>query len=264
MEMKSVYAIVRTGWLSGAALLALSGAATAADMSGSSKDGPVEEAPPPTHTITVNGGLTTDYVFRGISQSDEGPAAFVGADLAYRWFYAGVWASSVDDVTSDGGVEIDVYAGIKKSWNGVDLDVGVLYYAYPNNDADVTLDYVEIKGALSGKIWRDITLTGTVFYSPDYYAETGETWTLEGKAVAPLPVGGLTLSGVLGTVIGNDDEFEDFNGFDQYTYWNVGLSKTFREHFTVDVRYWGTDIDTGFTTDDLADDRIVGTISFNY
>lgn len=257
MEMKSVYGIVRTGLLSGAALLALSGAAMAADLGGSSKDGPVEDTAP-SHTITVNGGLTTDYVFRGVSQSDEGPAAFVGADLAYKWFYAGVWASSVDDFTSDGGVEIDVYAGIKKSWNGVDLDIGILYYGYPNNDADVTLDYMEIKGAVSGKVWRDITLTGAVFYSPDYYAETGETWTFEGKAAVPLPFYGLTASGALGYIEGEEDAFVD------YTYWNVGLSKTFREHFTVDVRYWGTDIDTGAPTDDLADDRIVGTISFTY
>ena len=41
---------------------------------------------------------------------------------------------------------------------------------------------------------------------------------------------------------------------------NVGLSKVFKQHFTVDVRYWDTDVDG----DPLADERIVGTISFSY
>ena len=260
MEMKkSTFGVIRTGLLSGAALVALSSAAYAADLGGSYKDTPIAE-PVSEHSISVNGGLTTDYVFRGFSQSDEGPAAFVGADFSYRWFYAGIWASSVDELTSDGNVEIDYYAGIKKSWNGVDLDLGVLYYSYPNNDVDVTLDYLELKASASAKVWRELSLTGTVYYSPDFYAETGEVWTLEGKAAVPLPVWDLALSGTLGTVIGDDDEFAAAFGDDQYTYWNVGLSKTFRDHFTVDVRYWDTDVDDN----DLADERVVGTISFSY
>lgn len=261
MTMKrSVYGTVRAGLLGGAALVALSSASLAADLGGSYKDGPVDDVVvAPAYTISVNGGLTTDYVFRGFSQSDESFAVFAGGDFAYKWFYAGIWASSVDEFASDGDIEIDFYAGIKKSWNGIDLDVGVLYYAYPNNTADVELDYIEIKAAAGAKIWRDIAITGLVYYSPDYYAETGETWTFEGQAAVPLPFFGLTLSGTLGTVIGNDDEFEDVNGFDQYVYWNVGLAKTFREHFTIDVRYWDTDVDT-----DLSDERIVGTIKFTY
>jgi Bacterial protein of unknown function (Gcw_chp) len=55
-------------------------------------------------------------------------------------------------------------------------------------------------------------------------------------------------------VAGEADDFLD------YTYWNVGLSKVFKQHFTVDVRYWDTDVDG----DPLADERIVGTISFSY
>lgn len=247
--------------MAGAAFVAVGAPAMAADI-GSYKDEPVEETR--SHSITVNGGLTTDYVFRGISQSDEGPAVFAGADIAYGMFYAGFWASSVDTATSDGEIEVDVYAGIKKSFNSVDLDLGVLYYSYPNNDFPVEINYLELKAAASKKIWRDITVTGTVYYSPDYYNEAGATWTFEGKAAAPLPWWGLTLSGTYGHVTSEDDDggFSAFYEDDNYNYWNVGLSKTFREHYTIDVRYHGTDVDEAFNY--LADDRVVATFTFNY
>lgn len=264
MKSRSVLRGLTSALLGGAAFAVVSTSAMAADL-GSYKDGPMEAAPAG-HTITVNGGVTTDYVFRGISQSDEGPAVFAGVDIAYGMFYAGVWASSVDDFTSDGNIEIDYYGGIKKSYNGVDFDLGVLYYSYPSNDAVVDLNYLEFKAAASAKVWRELTLTGTVFYSPEYYGETGDVWTFEGKAAVPLPIWGISLSGTLGTVVG-DDEFEAANGFDQYTYWNVGLSKTFRDHFTVDVHYWDTDVDAGEAIaplGDLADERIVATFTFNY
>jgi uncharacterized protein (TIGR02001 family) len=249
----------------GAAFVAAGGVANAADL-GSYKDASIEE-PARAHSVTVNGGITSDYVFRGISQSDEGPAVFAGAEIAYGLFYAGFWGSSVDETVSDGNVEVDVYGGIKKTFNGVDFDLGVIYYTYPNNDFAVELNYVELKAAASSKIWRDITVTGTVFYSPDYYFEAGATWTFEGKASMPLHVWGLTASGALGHVTSDDDggAFSGSYGDDNYTYWNIGLSKTFREHFTIDVRYWGTDVDVDAEpAQSFADDRVVATFTFNY
>lgn len=252
--------------LSGAACVMVSGAAHAADLDGSTKDMPVV-AEARTHSITVNGGITTDYVSRGQSQSDGGPAVFAGVDLAYGIFYTGFWASSVDDFVSEGDIEIDVYAGIKRSYNGVDFDLGVLYYAYPDDGYPVQISYYELKAAASTKIWRDITVTGTVLYSPDYSGEVGPTWTFEGKASAPLPMWDLTLSGAVGQVTSDDDAgaFSASFGRDNYTFWNIGLSRTFREHYTVDVRYWGSDADpaTDLARDNVGD-RVVATFKFEY
>src|SRR6185437_12234796 len=47
-------------------------------------------------TTSANVGLTTDYVFRGISQSGEEPAIQGGVDFTCGRFYAGVWGSSID------------------------------------------------------------------------------------------------------------------------------------------------------------------------
>ncbi|NJM34838.1 MAG: hypothetical protein HC850_09145 [Rhodomicrobium sp.] len=245
---RSVFKTVRASLLSGAAFVALSGAAYAADLGGSYKDGPAAE-PAKDYSITVNGGLWTDYVFRGVSQTDNDPGVFAGADLTYKFFYIGVWAASVDEATSDGELEIDIYGGVRKSYNGVDFDFGALYYAYPNGDdtlgAGIDIDYFELKASVGTKIFNDLALTGTVFWSPDYYGEVGSTWTFEGKVAKPLPFLDLTLSGTLGHVTSDDEDFgfSGFYGDDNYTYWNVGLAKTFKEHFTVDVRYWGTDVD---------------------
>ncbi len=43
-----------------------------------------------------NIGGTTDYIFRGFSQSARKPAFQAGADLTYGLFYAGFWGSSID------------------------------------------------------------------------------------------------------------------------------------------------------------------------
>ena len=84
--------------------------------------------------------LTTDYIFRGISQTDEGPAIQGGFELAYNILYLGVWGSNVDFGTSStsfgnsrnlANIEIDWYGGIKPVLKGVSFDIGVYYYTYP-------------------------------------------------------------------------------------------------------------------------------------
>ena len=256
--------------LGGAATALMSTSAMAADL-GSMKDMPIEPPPPPEWTINVLGGLTTDYVFRGVSQSDNDPAVFSGLELGYRSFYVGLWGSSVADYENTSGAEVDVYGGFRRSWNGVEFDIGGIWYTYPGNFVHGS-DYVEVKGSASIKTWRDITVTGTVYWSPDYY-DSDSTFTFEGKASVPLNWWGLTLSGGGGYVTSDDDDdsaFVAFFGDDNYFYWNVGLSKTFRDHYTLDVRYWGTSLDNntvpgGFThIDSISDDRVVGTITFNY
>ena len=83
---------------------------------GSIKD-PVAPPAPRACALSANVALATEYVFRGISQTDEGPAIQGGFDATCGMFYAGVWASNLDwggngseDVAN---MEMDLYAGIK-------------------------------------------------------------------------------------------------------------------------------------------------------
>jgi uncharacterized protein (TIGR02001 family) len=85
-------------------------------------------------TITGNVSVTSDYRFRGISQSQGATAIQGGIDYTHSsGFYAGNWNSSVSsDVYLRGsGVENDLYAGIKKTLGPVSLDFGTISYFYP-------------------------------------------------------------------------------------------------------------------------------------
>ena len=53
-------------------------------------------APEPDFTFTSNVGLFSQYVFRGISQTNEKPAIQGGFDLGHKsGLYVGTWASNI-------------------------------------------------------------------------------------------------------------------------------------------------------------------------
>ena len=73
---------------------------------GSIKD-PVEAPAPRACALSANVALATEYVFRGISQTAEGPSIQGGFDATCGMFYAGVWASNLDWGVSGTDIEID-------------------------------------------------------------------------------------------------------------------------------------------------------------
>jgi uncharacterized protein (TIGR02001 family) len=99
---------------------------------------PAAAAPASPHTFSFNVGATTDYRYRGISQSGLKPAASAGADYSHSsGLYLGVWASTIKWIKDAGGganAEIDLYGGYKFNISkDVGLDVGLLTYQYPSN-----------------------------------------------------------------------------------------------------------------------------------
>jgi len=107
-------------------------------------------------SLSFNASLTTDYRYRGISQSRVKPALQGGADYAAaNGFYIGTWASTIKwikDAPYNGGasLELDVYAGYKTEVApGLTLDVGALAYIYPSNDLNPSANTTEVYGALS-------------------------------------------------------------------------------------------------------------------
>lgn len=266
---------LRTLAFAGAVGLFAGGQATAAGMI---SDAPPPMAPAPAWQLdlSANVALTTDYVFRGISQTDEGPAIQGGFDASYGLFYAGVWASNLDfggaDTNGDGfadsdvaNIEIDVYGGIKKEFLGAEWDFGILYYAYPQAyDPGAELDYWELKGAVSTTLWHDISASFTTYYAWEYTGEIGRNWVFEGGLEVPLPeVLGLSPS-LSGTLAYNDGDVDA--GGVNYWYWNAGLGFGFYERFNLDLRYWDTDGISGCSTATLfqCDDRYVATVSASF
>ncbi len=112
-----------------------------------------EAAPAPDHVVAYNVGATTDYRFRGLSQSRYMPAVFGGVDYTNNptGLYAGAWASTIKWITDAGGdanVETDFYAGKRGEVGGISYDVGAIRYFYASNklvpSANTTEAYAQL------------------------------------------------------------------------------------------------------------------------
>lgn len=199
--------------IAGVASLGLSSAALA-------EDGP---------TISFNLGAASDYVFRGVSQTDGAGQVFGGADVAMGSFYTGAWLSNVD-FNNGTNMEYDLYAGFKPQAGPVALDLGLVYYGYTNKPAGGDEAFFEAKVAGSVPVGKG-TVGAAVFYSPEFFGETGEATYYEMNASAPLTEK-VSVSGAIGhqSVVGPAD----------YTTWNLGVGYALTSKFGVDLRYWDT------------------------
>ncbi len=212
--------------------------------------------------ISANVALTSDYRFRGISQSNEDIAIQGGFDYAWdNGIYVGTWGSTVDfDSDSDGGfngsLELDYYVG----WSGdvgenSSIDVGYLYYDYPGDSSAGEGDYQEIYGSFS---WHDLTVG--INYSDDYYGETdtffyyyaGYSWGFADNWSLDLHIGYNDLEKNGGFLATDEESYIDYS---------VGVTTSF---LAVDwtLAYVGTDLDEEDVFDtDWAEDTVVFTVS---
>ena len=143
--------------------------------------------------VSFNVGVASDYVFRGISQTNEDPQIFGGVDMVADIFYAGAWASNVD-FGDDTDAEYDLYAGVTPTLGPLSTNLGVIYYGYVNAPEDAAdYDYIEVKAAASIPLGA-ATLGAATYYSPEFFGETGEAWYTEVNA-AVSPMEGFTYSG---------------------------------------------------------------------
>jgi uncharacterized protein (TIGR02001 family) len=204
-----------------------------------------DDAPSPTLTFNVAG--TTDYEFRGVSQTDNKAALQGGADAGYGIFYAGVWASNVSFAGDKADTEIDAYVGVKSVLGGVSLDFAALRYGYLGEARGVQDDYWELKAAASRGFDR-LTVGAAVFYSPDYFARTGDAVYYEANlAYAQTPK--FAVSGALGR--------QDVSYAGDYTTWNFGAAYAITDHASIDLRYWDTD---AHSLGDIYGSRLVATL----
>jgi len=81
--------------------------------------------------ISANMALTSNYVWRGMTQTNDAPAVQAGIDLDYKGIYLGTWASNVNFGDAKTSMEADVYAGYANDIAGFSYDLGLIYYMYP-------------------------------------------------------------------------------------------------------------------------------------
>lgn len=200
------------------------------------------------YAVELSGDVafTSDYAFRGISQTEEAPALQGGLSLSDEsGFYLSVWGSNVDFL-AEGTLELDVMLGwsgdINEDWS---TDVGIMRYGYPNAEIDGS-NFWELYGSLS---YKDLTFG--LAYSDDYYANSGNfiyayanySYALTDNLSLDLHVG--------------QNEYDDSSA--SYLDWSIGVS-TEVLGAGVSLSYVDTDIKDLY----LADSRVILTISKSF
>ena len=231
----------------------LAGAVAAAMLPG------VTTAADSPHTLTGNVGFYSQYIFRGLTQTDREPAIQGGFDYSHaNGFYLGTWGSNISwlrdggSYNAGGSLEWDFYGGYKwgfaPDWT---LDLGTLYYWYPG---DVTpgcmagtvgcpkADTWEVYAGLSWK-WLSAKFSYSLDKKTFGVPESDGTYYFDLTASYPVPNTKLTLIGhygiqkytgqIPGVALDNDTLFS-------YEDWKIGVSYALPKDFTIGAFYTDT------------------------
>jgi len=196
--------------------------------------------------LTGTAALTSDYVFRGVSQTHGDPALQAGFEFAAdSGWYLGTWGSNISwlsDLSTaaapiSSSLEVDAYGGYRGKFSeALSFDVGAIYYAYPGdfpsalNDADTAELYFGVGySILSAKAYYAVSdlfgytdSDGSVYL--DLAANYGfaDSWTLNLHAGKQW--------------IQSNESFE-------YTDWKLGVTKALTNGFSLAVAYTDTNAD---------------------
>jgi uncharacterized protein (TIGR02001 family) len=255
--------------LSALAALAVSAApAFAADMPVKAVKAPV--AAPSPWDVAFGLATTTDYVLRGVSQSNHRPAQQGYFEVDYTatdWvkFYAGVWGSSL--WTGFANAEFDITGGARFTWGNFGLDLGLIYYYYPGGNVVApnplsTGNWIEgyVKPSYKFNDWLTVGGTFETAFNnfnnkvlttaagPAPWVGDARHYYASGNAVITLPQFmpyGITVS------INPEIGYEYYSsgvtnnlGLVSDTYWDVGLDFVYKA-MTLDLRYWGINAKPG-------------------
>lgn len=198
--------------------------------------------------------FVSDYVFRGISQSEGGPAVQGSLDWTKDMFYAGAWGSSTDLGVGE-SMEIDLYVGVTPTTGPVEWDIALVGYFYPGaDDEGAESDYYEGLVGGSFSLTEQVSLGGQVAYTPEYFGNGGEGIYYEVNA-------GFAVSDALALSAAYGVQDIDFAG-DEYSTWNVGAAYAVHG-FTLGATYSDTEdaFENGYTADESnSDGRFVFSI----
>ncbi len=195
--------------------------------------------------ISANVALTTDYVWRGVSQNtDESPALQGGFDFSSEsGLYVGAWGSNVNFGGTE-SLELDIYGGWATEFeNGLGLDFGIIRYSYHGGADSSDLDFTE-------------------FYAGASFAGFGFTYSVGDELGDQYELSyGYDFEAVSLAVAYGSYDVSD-NG-DDYDYYSAGVSGSFGGESDLgwDVSYWGTNGEGEDLFGDVADDRVVFTLS---
>lgn len=194
-------------------------------------------------SLTGNFGITTDYVFRGITQTQHKPAISGGIDYGHpSGLYLGTWLSNQKWVQTGGtaaigdaayknnsSMEWDIYGGYKGTAGDIGYDLGVIHYYYPGDKVagSVTPDTTEVYVAGT---WKMLTLKYSHVVS-DYFigwgsVTAGSEYKTQGSNYLELNLSH-DLGGGWGVLahLGHQEVENDHLNFASYDDWKIGVTK---------------------------------------
>jgi len=245
----------RKTMLTGLLVATLGSQAFAADVA---SPAPIAAPAPWAFDFAFGGKVMSDYNFRGISQSARGPAINVYGEARYGWLYAGAayWTTKLPNRPIG---EVDLYAGIRPVVGDATFDFGVMYYLYPNETQFITTtppapvgfagiwtpnrsNFVEFYGKVGYDITPQLNVGAALYYAPNWLG-TGAYGTYgEVNAKYKLP-NDFAISGAVGHYwLGTTYGYLGGVNLQDYVYWNAGVSWTYKDFLTLDLRYHGTNL----------------------
>jgi uncharacterized protein (TIGR02001 family) len=225
-----------------------------------------EEAPALPLGLSFSGSaaVTTDYRFRGVTQTLNDPAVQAGFTLSHETgLYFGLWGSNVKFGSDSPSLELDPSLGFSTTLESFSskpvLDFGVVYYNYPSES---DLNWTEFYGKLT---FADVLTAGdslltNINYTNDYAAADTSSWNV--NAGYSMPFGDTGFGGVasVGYTAVDDKNKYSFGDEDNYVDWKVGVTYGFKSipGATAELAAVGSNIDLGSEASS-ADNRTVET-----
>ena len=199
--------------------------------------------------LSANAAVTTNYVFRGISQSGGALAVQAGVDYAFgdTGLAIGAWASSIDFGNANGEdtqAEVDLYGSYTLAiTDAFGLVVGGITYNYPSSPTGVNYNWYEVYGGLSYN-FGVASINGRIYYSPDYVnLSTSQIYFTGGVSAPILPW--LTLNANIGY---STFDHAVYPIIDDYLDWNISAVATY-DNFSLTLGYTDTDLSDDYEVD---------------
>jgi len=200
--------------------------------------------------FSARAGLASDYIYRGVTLSDHGPAAGAAFEARFSQLYAGTTVATVNLPTQP-IAEFTYAAGIREKIATIDFDFGVTYFAYPGEKLPGEtngINYWETVIRGDRKISEQFRLAAGYAYSPNV-SNTG-AWSQYGAAgvgydlpnqLLPKDVAISFTTAAGYSWFGN--QRQQLGGFPlpAYLNWQAGVTLTHKA-FNFDLRYYDTNL----------------------
>ena len=200
--------------------------------------------------FSARAGFASDYIYRGTTLSDHGPAAGAALEASFGALYAGTTVATVKLPTQP-VAEFTFAGGIRPKIATIDFDLGVTYFAYPGERLPGEtngINYWEAVIRGDRRIGELIRIAGGYAYSPNVsntgassqYVAAGLGFDLPGRLLPQnLGVSFTTAAGY--SWFGN--QAPQLGGFPlpAYLNWQAGVTFTHKV-FNLDLRYYDTNL----------------------